>query len=100
MNDDDPVDSDEPVRLPIEDSIDLHWFAPADIVSVVDEYLHEAQRAGFSIVRLIHGRGKGLQRAAVQRALTTHSAVDTFWDDTRSHLGATMVRLRTPQPSR
>ena len=89
---------DEPVRVPIEDAIDLHWFPPADIVSVVEEYLLEAQRAGFDIVRVIHGRGKGFQRAAVQRVLTAHPAVESFWDDTRSHLGATMVRLRKPPP--
>jgi DNA-nicking Smr family endonuclease len=98
MNDDDPVSGGEPIRLPIEDTIDLHWFPPADIISVVDEYLREAQLAGFDVVRVIHGRGKGFQRAAVQRLLSTHEAVDGFWDDTRSHLGATMVRLRTPRP--
>lgn len=92
------MSDEEPVRLPIEDAIDLHWFPPADIVSVVEEYLLEAQRAGFEVVRVIHGRGKGLQRAAIQRLLGTHPAVDAFWDDTRSHLGATMVRLRKPQP--
>jgi DNA-nicking Smr family endonuclease len=90
---------EEPVRLPIEDAIDLHWFPPADIVSVVEEYLFEAQNAGFEVVRVIHGRGKGFQRAAVQRLLTGHDAVESFWDDTRSHLGATMVRLRKrPSP--
>jgi DNA-nicking Smr family endonuclease len=89
---------DEPVNVPIEDTIDLHWFPPADIVSVVEEYLQEAQRAGFEVVRVIHGRGKGLQRAAVQRLLTVHQSVDSFWDDTRSHLGATMVRLKTRRP--
>ena len=97
MSDDDPVHGDEPVRLPIEEAIDLHWFLPAEIVSVVDEYLREAQHAGFTVVRVIHGRGKGLQRAAIQRLLATHESVDSFWDDTRSHLGATMVRLKTRQ---
>jgi DNA-nicking Smr family endonuclease len=91
------MNDDEPVRVPIEDSIDLHWFPPAEIISVVDEYLHEAQRAGFEVVRVIHGRGKGLQRAAVQRLLSTHATVETFWDDTRVHLGATMVRLKRPR---
>jgi DNA-nicking Smr family endonuclease len=90
------MSDDEPVRVPIEEAIDLHWFPPDEIVSVVDEYLLEAQRAGFEVVRVIHGRGKGLQRAAVQRLLTSHEAVDSFWDDTRAHLGATMVRLKTP----
>jgi DNA-nicking Smr family endonuclease len=92
MNDDDTV------RIPIEEAIDLHWFPPAEIVSVVDEYLQEAQRAGFDVVRVIHGRGKGLQRAAIQRLLADHPAVEGFWDDTRSQLGATMVRLRKPLP--
>ena len=87
---------DDPVHIPIGDAIDLHWFPPADILSVVEEYLFEAQAAGFEVVRVIHGRGKGLQRAAVQRLLTTHVAVESFWDDTRAHLGATMVRLKKP----
>jgi DNA-nicking Smr family endonuclease len=89
---------DEPIRVPIEDAIDLHWFAPADIVSVVEEYLYQAQQAGFDVVRVIHGRGKGVQRAAVQRLLATHVAVEGYWDDTGAHLGATMVRLRKPPP--
>ena len=80
-------------RIPIEDAIDLHPFAPADVVSVVDEYLREAQAAGFELVRLIHGRGKGVQRAAVQRLLRSHEAVAAYWDAEESHLGATVVRL-------
>jgi DNA-nicking Smr family endonuclease len=82
------------VRIPIQDSIDLHAFAPADVISVVDEYLREAQTAGFELVRLIHGRGKGVQRAAVQRLLRSHETVETYWDAEESHLGATVVRLR------
>jgi DNA-nicking Smr family endonuclease len=92
------VSDDDPVRIPIEEAIDLHWFPPADIISVVDEYLAEAQRSGFEVVRVIHGRGKGFQRAAVQRLLESHRAVDSFWDDPRAHLGATMVRLRKLPP--
>lgn len=85
-----------PHRIPIEDAIDLHAFAPRDVVSVVDDYLQAAQEAGFTLVRLIHGRGKGVQRAAVQRLLSTHPLVDSYWDAPESHLGATVVRLRTP----
>lgn len=85
---------DEVVRLPVEDAIDLHAFAPADVVSVVDEYLRTAHEAGFGLVRLIHGRGKGVQRAAVQRLLREHPIVDSYWDAAGSHLGATVVRLR------
>ena len=87
---------DEVVRIPIEDAIDLHAFAPRDILSVVDDYLQAAQEAGFGQVRLIHGRGKGVQRAAIQRLLRTHALVEGFWDAGESHLGATVVKLRTP----
>jgi DNA-nicking Smr family endonuclease len=85
---------DEPVNIPIEDAIDLHAFAPRDIVSVVDEYLHAASEAGFTEVRLIHGRGKGVQRAAIQQLLRGHPRAERFWDAPESHLGATLVRLR------
>ena len=85
---------DDPVDIPIEDAIDLHAFAARDIVSVVDEYLHAARQAGFVVVRLIHGRGTGVQRAAVQRLLRGHDAVQSYWDAPEAHLGATMVRLR------
>lgn len=84
----------EPVNIPIEDSIDLHSFAPRDVVSVVDEYLHAAREAGFTEVRVIHGRGKGVQRAAIQRLLRAHPLVDAFHDAPESRLGATLVRLR------
>jgi DNA-nicking Smr family endonuclease len=91
------VEDNEPVQLPIEDSIDLHSFAPRDVVSVVEEYLHAARDAGFQQVRLIHGRGKGVQRAAVQRLLREHPLVDRYWDAPESHLGATVVALRKPE---
>jgi DNA-nicking Smr family endonuclease len=85
---------DDAVRIPIEDAIDLHSFLPRDVVAVVDDYLQAAQEAGFDSVRLIHGRGRGVQRAAVQRLLRTHEAVATFWDAPEAHLGATVVRLK------
>jgi len=88
------VDDDEPIEVPLEDSIDLHPFAPKDVVSVAEEYLHAALDAGFEVVRLIHGRGRGVQRAAVHRMLGHHPAVESYWDAPESHLGATMVRLR------
>jgi DNA-nicking Smr family endonuclease len=93
------MEDEEPVQLPIEDSIDLHSFAPRDVVSVVDEYLHAAREAGFQEVRLIHGRGKGIQRAAVQRLLGAHPLVERFWDAAESHLGATVVLLRRDSPA-
>jgi DNA-nicking Smr family endonuclease len=88
------VDEDDAVRIPIEDAIDLHAFAPRDVVAVVDDYLHAAHEAGFREVRLIHGRGTGAQRAAVQRLLRAHALVARYWDAPESHLGATVVALR------
>jgi DNA-nicking Smr family endonuclease len=92
------VEDEAPVNIPIEDAIDLHSFAPADVVSVVDEYLHAAREAGFQQVRLIHGRGKGVQRAAVQRLLSGHALVERYWDAPESHLGATLVVLKGSDP--
>ena len=88
------MEDEEPVAVPIEDSIDLHSFAPRDVVSVVDEYLGAARGAGFSLVRLIHGRGKGVQRADIKRLLRDHALVESYWDAPESRLGATLVRLR------
>jgi DNA-nicking Smr family endonuclease len=81
-------------RLPIEDSLDLHTFHPRDIRSVVEEYIGAAHAAGLREVRLIHGRGKGVQRSIVQQALERHPLVEEFWDATETHLGATVARLR------
>ena len=80
-------------RVAIEDSIDLHAFAPRDIPSVVDEYLRAAHEAGLRAVRLIHGRGIGVQRARVQQVLRDHHLVVSFADAPESHLGATVVKL-------
>jgi dsDNA-specific endonuclease/ATPase MutS2 len=82
-----------PVRIPIERELDLHAFRPRDIPAVVADYLDEAIAAGFREVRLVHGRGLGVQRGIVQATLDRHPAVVEFWDDTASHLGATIVRL-------
>jgi DNA-nicking Smr family endonuclease len=79
--------------IPIESSLDLHPFAPRDIPSVVDEYITAAHAAGLREVRLIHGRGRGVQRGRVQAALERHPLVVEFWDAPESHLGATVARL-------
>jgi len=85
---------DDPHRVPIEDHIDLHAFAPRDIPSVVEAYIEAAAIAGFREVRVIHGRGRGVQRGIVQATLERHPNVEEFSDDTASHLGATLVLLR------
>jgi DNA-nicking Smr family endonuclease len=83
-----------PHEVPIEPSLDLHAFLPRDVKSVVEEYVTAASEAGLREVRLIHGRGTGVQRGIVQQALERHPLVVEFWDDPGSHLGATIARLR------
>ncbi len=89
---DDPAD-DAPIEIPIEDSLDLHPFRPNEIRDVAHDYLLEARKRGFREVRLIHGRGRGVQRANVQSLLQTLDFVERFYDD--SHLGATVVVFRS-----
>lgn len=84
---------DEPWEVPLEDALDLHTFAPRDIPSVVDEYVRAAHERGFLEVRLIHGRGIGVQRARVHQVLRDHPLVQSFHDAPESHLGATVVRI-------
>jgi DNA-nicking Smr family endonuclease len=81
-------------RVPIEHTLDLHTFQPRDIPSVVDEYLRAAHEAGLREVRLIHGRGIGVQRARVQQVLREHPLVESFIDAPESHLGATVATLK------
>jgi dsDNA-specific endonuclease/ATPase MutS2 len=87
---------EDPVRIPIEAELDLHAFAAADVVSVVEAYVEAAAEQGLTEVRIVHGRGRGVQRGAVQAALERHPLVVEFWDDPAAHLGATIARLRAP----
>lgn len=82
---------DDAIEIPIEESLDLHPFRADEIRDVAREYLEQARARGFREVRLIHGRGKGVQRANVQALLRTLDFVMDFWDD--AHLGATVVVL-------
>jgi DNA-nicking Smr family endonuclease len=91
-------DPDAPVVIPIEDSIDLHAFAPRDVPGVVEAYLEAACAAGFAEVRIVHGRGKGVQKERVRRVLGRSPLVLHFEEATpeRGGYGATVVRLRRP----
>ena len=80
-------------HVPIEHTLDLHAFHPRDIPSVVDEYIRAACEAGLREVRLIHGRGQGVQRGIVQAVLEKHPMVVAFRDAPESHLGATVAEL-------
>lgn len=86
----------EPVVLAIEDSIDLHAFSPKDIPSVVEEYLEQCRRSGIYQVRIIHGRGKGIQRRIVRSLLEKSPLVLSFKDAPAEAggWGSTVVALR------
>jgi len=86
-------------KIPIEGMLDLHAFAPRDVKSVVEEYVTAAHEAGLREIRLIHGRGRGIQRGIVQQALERHPLVEEFWDAPDAHLGATVARLRDHTPA-
>ena len=92
---DESADLPDEVVVPIEDHIDLHSFAPRDIRAVVTSYLDAALAAGFREVRLIHGRGIGVQRASIRALLAGHPSVLSFRDDDslRGGRGATIVTL-------
>lgn len=90
-------DDEEPVvELAIEDWLDLHGFQPRDIPDVVESYLEAAREKGFEEVRLVHGRGKGIQRKRTQARLAQLDYVLGFSDAPhwRGGWGATIVRLR------
>ena len=95
------ADEAEPFKLPITEVLDLHAFAPRDVPSVVEEYLRACREEGLVLVRLVHGRGRGVQRAEVQRVLRRMTAeVEWFGDapPASGGWGATLVRLRPPAP--
>jgi hypothetical protein len=89
----------EAVSVPLTDVLDLHSFRPGEAPKVVTAYLDEARRAGFGEVRIIHGRGRGVQRTAVHRLLASTPGVAAFADapPARGGWGATVVRLDPPE---
>lgn len=91
----DEIDPEEPVELSVADELDLHTFRPDETASVVEAYLEEALRKGFTTVRLIHGRGTGTQREIVRSVLSRSSLVVSFRDASpeRGGWGATLVEL-------
>lgn len=93
------MDDEEPFVLPIGEELDLHAFAPRDVASVVEEYLVACRERGILLVRVVHGRGKGVQRAEVRRLLARLPHVAAFDDapPQSGGWGATLVRLE-PQP--
>ncbi len=86
----------EPVRIPITDVIDLHSIPARDVKPVVEEYLMQAHQLGFKILRIIHGRGIGVQREIVRSVLARTPFVQSFGDAPAEAggWGATIVTLR------
>jgi dsDNA-specific endonuclease/ATPase MutS2 len=88
----------EPVEIEITDVFDLHTIPPRDVKAVVEEYLREARRLGFPVVRIIHGRGIGVQRELV-RAILARTSFVVDWTDAPPEaggLGATIAWLSKP----
>ena len=87
---------EQPVRIPITDVFDLHSVPPRDVRPVVEEYLQEARRLGFRALRIIHGRGIGVQREIVRSVLARLDFVADFRDAPAEAggWGATIVTLR------
>jgi DNA-nicking Smr family endonuclease len=85
-----------PVKLPITDVLDLHSFQPADVADVVGEWLDAVHAKGFHAVRIIHGKGIGVQRQTVRKLLQRDPRVEDFGDAPAEAggWGATWVRLR------
>jgi dsDNA-specific endonuclease/ATPase MutS2 len=87
----------EPFELEITDSIDLHAFAPRDVKAVVETYLSEAYKKGFRVVRIIHGKGVGVQRETVRKVLTETDFVKSFKNapEFSGNWGATIVNFES-----
>jgi dsDNA-specific endonuclease/ATPase MutS2 len=94
------TDFDEPITIEITDVFDLHTIAPREVKAVVEEYLYQAHERRFPVVRIIHGKGIGVQRAMV-RAILERTSFVFDWTDAppdAGGLGATIVRLK-PWPT-
>jgi dsDNA-specific endonuclease/ATPase MutS2 len=87
---------EDPIRIPITDVFDLHTVPARDVKPIVEEYLEEARRAGFRALRIIHGRGIGVQREIVRSILAATPFVESFGDAPMEAggWGATVVTLR------
>ncbi len=86
----------EPVPIEITDVFDLHSVPPRDVKAMVEAYLEEAHARGFTAIRIIHGRGIGVQREIVRSVLARTPFVVSFGDapPEAGGWGATIATLR------
>lgn len=98
MNPEDDGFFTDPVKIPLEDWLDLHTFSPGEIPELLEEYLDECQKAGFLKVRIIHGKGTGRQRSRVHECLKKNPRVDRFYQAPpgAGGWGATIAVLKVP----
>jgi dsDNA-specific endonuclease/ATPase MutS2 len=87
--------AEEPFEIEITDSLDLHSFSPKDTEAVVKAYLDEARKKGFKVVRIIHGKGIGVQRETVRKVLSSTNFVRSFKNapEFSGSWGATIAQL-------
>ena len=95
IDDDDSNPFPEPVVIEITDVFDLHTIPPRQVKAVVEEYLREAHERGFRVVRIIHGKGIGVQRKIVRTVLSRTSFAESWTDapPDAGGLGATIAKL-------
>jgi dsDNA-specific endonuclease/ATPase MutS2 len=93
---DDDAAGEEPITIPVEDSIDLHVFPPKEVPSLLEEYFSECVTTGITEVRIIHGKGQGFLREKVHAILRKSSLVRSFHmaDSGGGGWGATVVVLK------
>jgi dsDNA-specific endonuclease/ATPase MutS2 len=94
--DEEGINEEDPIRIPVTDEFDLHTVSPREVKAVVENYLEEAHLAGFKALRIIHGRGIGVQREIVRSVLMKTPFVAHFADapGEAGGWGATVVTLR------
>ena len=86
----------EPVELEITDTLDLHSFQPKEIRSLIENYIVEARKKGFSVIKIIHGKGIGVQREIVRKILSDKDFVESFRNapEFSGSWGATIVKFK------
>ncbi len=87
---------EQPHEYPIDGTLDLHQFAPAETKEVVEEYIRECLEKGITKLRIVHGKGIGVKREIVRSLLDKHPNVLRYYHEGGSGggWGATVVDLK------